>query len=130
MEFLFNDCITAESEVIGITAGTMVVVPSYMALDAELAGYPEGWEDWKEEDHPPLPDYLLVCAGQTLSRESYPGWNSEYQGGFYDFTLPNLVNKFIVGFDADGKAIMGTGCIYFRDHPERAAPMPRDVRQM
>lgn len=126
MIFVFNDTITADSDVIEIPAGTMVVVPSEIALDDELL-------DFKRDDtevREPLPEYLLVCAGQSLKRELYPGWNSEFDGGFYDFTLPNLVNKFIVGFDADGNPIKGTGCIYWRDHPEKEAPMPRDVRQM
>lgn len=127
MRFVFNDMILADSDVIEIPAGTLVVVPSSMALDKEMQDFSsQADEDLIQE----FPDYLLVCAGQSLKRESYPGWNSVYEGGFYDFTLPNLVNKFIVGFNADGEAILGTGCVYYKDVPEKEAPMPRDVRQM
>lgn len=125
MIFVFNDTITAESDSIGITAGTMVVIPSEIALDGELRDFQP-----RKGNHESLPEYLLVCAGQSLKRDNYPGWNSAFEGGFYDFTLPNLVDRFIVGFDADGKPIMGTGCIYWHDIPEKPALSPRDIRQM
>lgn len=116
-EIIYNDVMYANMDgEVRIPAGTMVVLPTAWCdvspTEPEIDGDPV----------PPFPDFLLVCEGQSLRREGYPGWSAPYPGGFYDFTLPNLRDAFIVGFDTDGKAIPGTGCIYFRDVPEDDTP--------
>jgi hypothetical protein len=111
MEFYFNDTLKAETDVLEIPAGTFVVMPSAQVLDGEMK------DEVENTEMETLPEYLIVCAGQKLKRELYPGWSAPYEGGFYDFDLPDLVNKFILGFDPDGNAIMGTGCVYYKSLP-------------
>lgn len=99
-----------------IPAGTYVVLPSSICENPP----PDA------EGHDPyllFPDYLLVCQGQSLKREMYPGWSAPYGGGFYDFTLPDLRDKFIIGFNFnDGTPVLGTGCIFYKDVPETDVP--------
>ena len=117
LEIIYNDVMYANMNgEVRIPAGTMVVLPSaWCEVDSDT---PRA----DQETIPPFPDFLLVCEGQSLRREGYPGWNAPYQGGFYDFTLPNLKDAFIVGFDIDGAPIKGTGCVYYRDVPEDMTP--------
>jgi len=114
-EIIYNDVMYANiNGAVRIKAGTFVVLPSDWC--------DETTPNEDDDQIPPFPDFLLVCEGQTLRREGYPGWNAPYQGGFYDFTLPNLKDAFIVGFDPDGEPIKGTGCVYFKDVPEDDTP--------
>lgn len=64
-----------------------------------------------------LPDFTLLLAGQNLSREMYPELSRIFSGtgGFYEFTMPDLRNKFLLGFDMDSKPIYGSGAIYYED---------------
>jgi hypothetical protein len=119
-EFVFNQVHQAHSGISQVLAGTFVVVPAVWCDDDRI----------EEDENFTFPDYLLVCAGQDLRRELYPGWSSEYPGGFYDFTLPNLQGKFLLGFDESGQPVMGTGCVYFKDVPPIEQPPPRDIRDL
>lgn len=82
-----------------IPAGTITIVPHFGAN--------------------PEPDFIpfgtIVMGGQSLSRALYPELSPCYTGvgGFYDFTLEDLVQKFIIGFDEDGQVVKGTACIYY-----------------
>jgi hypothetical protein len=117
IEIIYNDVMFAHMNgEVRIPAGTMVVLPS-----AWCDAPPEGVEI-DEGDSRQFPDFLLVCEGQSLRREGYPGWSAPYPGGFYDFTLPNLRDAFIVGFDTDGNPVKGTGCVYYTDVPEDDTP--------
>lgn len=92
----------------GIKAGMMAVIPS----------------DYIGE----FPEHTLLCAGQTLNRELYPKLSQVYAGigGFHHFTLPDLLNKFIIGVDEDGEFVLGHGIVYFEDIPNTDRPS-RDV---
>lgn len=118
--FIFNDVLEGTADKVQVYAGTYVVLPAdrcEIQLD----------DDGSAITDPAWPDYLMICCGQELSRELYPGWTAELDGGFYTFKLPNLVRKFILGFKPDGQPVYGTGCVYYKDVPEIPQPPSRDV---
>ncbi len=90
-----------------VKAGTMAVVPH------------QNWDDQTQEDLPEIPPGTLLCSGQTLPRASYPELSQLYShdGGFYQFRLPNLLAKFIVGVNPEGEYQMGDGVIYYASVP-------------
>jgi hypothetical protein len=117
-EIIFNEVMVAQAAMeFQIKAGTYCVLPT-LWCDAPLAEEEVEWE----YPTPPFPDFLLICEGQSLKRELYPGWSAALPGGFYDFNLPNLRDAFILGFNEDGEPIKGSGCVYFRDVPEILTP--------
>lgn len=93
----------------GIKAGMMSVIPHVPDEDKRMYEIPEG---------------TVICAGQTLLREQYPKLSQVYasSGGFYTFTLPDLTNKFICGFNAYGEFILGDGIVYYEDIPNTDPP--------
>lgn len=117
MEIPFNELVWASlDDENQIKAGTYVVLPTILC-DAP----PEGAEGFDSDFL--FPDFLLVCQGQSLKREMYPGWSAPYPGGFYDFMLPDLRDKFVIGFNMDdGSAVFGTGCVFYKDVPENTDP--------
>lgn len=94
-----------------VEAGTLFVVP-----------YVEGVDGVR------LPDFSILCCGQLLSRELYPELSSIYSdtGGFYEFIVPNLEGKFLLGFDLKGKPIKGSGAVYYQSVP----PTPQQLRDI
>ena len=91
-----------------IPAGIMSVIPAIpweASLD-ELQGNE-------------LPDFTIELAGQYLSRELYPELQGDYThtGGLYQFGVPDLSRKFLLGFDENGKAVLGNGIGYFQGYP-------------
>ncbi len=97
-----------------IKAGTMAVVP-HIEMDDEGV---------ETERSGILPAGTIVCAGQTLDRSLYPKLSSIYHGTgtFYEFILPDLTNKFIIGVNEDGEYVMGDGIIYYDDIPNLDPP--------
>ncbi len=109
----------------GIKAGMMAVIPHF-----------EWDRDFSENsDNAPEPPYLpndaVICGGQVLSRELYPELSQIFSGGggFYEFTLPDLVGRFIIGVKEDGTFQMGDGIVYYRDNPQ-VKVNPRSVTHM
>lgn len=78
-----------------------------------------------------MPEGTILLAGQMLKRDLYPELSRLYSdtGGFYDFLLPDLQNRFIIGVSQDGLPIMGSGIIYYADWPRVVTPT-RDIREM
>ena len=111
----------------GIKAGMMAVVPH---ITDEMNDH---WDEYTTVEQPdpenwpenaPLPYGAVVCAGQSLSRADYPRLSAVFHGtgGFYEFELPNLVKKFILGVDEDGEFILGDGIVYYLDIPSTERP--------
>lgn len=111
-----------------IPAGTLAVIP---AVD---------WEDHERErdeayraglgqefDHATrdiLPEGTLLCAGQHLERSDYPELSKVYHdtGTFYEFALPNLQRRFIVGISEEGEIQWGDGVVYYERVPKKNEP--------
>jgi hypothetical protein len=77
-----------------------------------------------------LPEKTLVLVGQVLDREMYPELSRIYTdaGGFYQFTLPDMRERFIVGISDEGKFLRGDGIIYYESVPPNPEPVS-DIRQ-
>ena len=105
--------------VVTIPVGTLAVIPHY-----PLDKYAEEFEKKGDEDFvpeiPPLPSHTILACGQTLRRADYLELSPIVpDGGFYDFTLPNLTRRFILGINADtGEIMWGDGIIYFESVPK------------
>jgi hypothetical protein len=102
------------AEKVQVKAGTMAVVPHMTDEELEAA-----------DDAGVLlvPEGTVICAGQTLKREFYPKLSAIYTDApFYEFKLPDLRGKFIVGVNADGEFMMGDAVIYFDDIPNCDPP--------
>lgn len=95
-----------------IKAGTMFIVPYHEDHDEAL-----------------LPDFTILLCGQQLMRDQYPQISPLFNstGGFYEFALPDLEGKFLLGFDDEGNPKMGSGAIFYQDVPPKISPV-RDIR--
>lgn len=94
-----------------IKAGIMFIVPHY------------------ENGEVQLPEFTILLSGQSLSRELYPALSTIFSntGGFYDFIVPDLEGKFLLGFDDEGNPMMGSGAIFYQDVPPKLFQV-RDIR--
>jgi hypothetical protein len=105
MDFWIRPILVEVPEGVEIQAGTMIVV--------------ERTSDENAVDAHIMPEGTILMAGQRLSREMYPelgGFFTE-TGGFYEFQLPDLENKFLLGFGEDNSLIMGSGAVYYQTMP-------------
>lgn len=109
-----------DNSVVTIPVGTLAVVP-HRDWDNEndedfIVESENGDEHWDSR----LPRYTILCVGQNLPRLSYPELSPKYpDGGFYDFYLPNLSKKFIVGINSETNEIeWGDGVVYYQSVPK------------
>lgn len=122
------------------------VDPALMLVDPEVITIPVGliaviphveYEDAVEDDQEQMeklgtnriPEFTILLGGQKLKRENYPELSPLMpDGGFYDFEVPDLIGKFIIGINATtNEIIRGDGVMYYQSIP---APVKeqRDVR--
>jgi len=115
-----------DEAIVTIPAGTIAVIP-----------HRDDWEDQSievdeetEEFHDPrLPKWTLLMQGQRLKRELCPELSRQYPNeGFYDFNVPDLMKKFVLGVDEEGEIIWGDGVVYYQDVPKKEAVIS-DIRQ-
>lgn len=108
-----------------IPVGTFAVIPSIdwkqHQLQREAAFITGKGEEFDEQSAGLLPENTLICMGQVLRREDYPELSPIYAetGGFYEFQLPDLTKKFIVGIDLEASEIQwGDGVVYYESLPK------------
>lgn len=112
-----------DEEAISIPAGTMAVIPhvplEHYAEEFEKQSQAESDGAGYISDCLPLPFGTILVCEQTLRRVDYPELSVLYpDGGFYEFTLPNLTKKFIVGVNPETNEVMyGDGIIYHMSIP-------------
>jgi len=116
-----------------IPVGTMAVIPH---VDPELRQQDDQRiaddlaSDEISESKYPIPEGTILLAGQILSREMYTELSPVYpDGGYYNFPLPNLIKKFIIGFNVENNEILwGDGVVYYESIPKPVKTGHKDIR--
>jgi hypothetical protein len=113
-----------DEDSIAIPAGTMAVIPhvplEHYHEEFEKKTQAESNGEEYASDCLPLPEGTILVCAQTLRRADYPELSPLFSdGGFYDFTLPDLTKKFIVGVNPESNEVMyGDGIVYYRSIPK------------
>lgn len=68
-----------------------------------------------------IPDFTILMSGQGLLREMYPQLQLLFSdtGGLYHFELPDLLRKFLMGWDGFGNPVFGSAVIYYETLPQK-----------
>lgn len=133
--FMVDPKVMTEFEGIEIPAGTLAIIPSIdwdkHNREREQAYADDVGNDFDDSNMGLLPEGTVLCAGQTLLREHYPELSRLYTeaGGFYEFQIPDMRRRFIIGVKSETNEIMWGDVVIYYDHYPARPKRIRDIRQ-